>query len=265
MFSGPERSDCKQVSNPSLLWTSHYQSVYVSINLVRTKRTKVQIGWRVYMIDGDIMDSPTQVGLGCGDAVEWFFGGLRRSVKAASDRQVWQRLQDAQWQWRTNRRKLEFADEKLQRHGETWRDYYSNCWYCWYTVAMIPLYSTCYIVTVQWHSAPLKLSETVEMDYIGLLPALQRTVTVVFFTDYRCAPVTRCNAMRMWCACVQVITGADCNPCCPRIHLWNTPGHDRKWHVTLQAWGLVMDRWDRDHRMVLWHWIWCWRFPCQER
>ena len=34
----------------------------------------VQLGWRVYMIDGDIMDSPTQ---------------------------VWQRLQDAQWQWRT--------------------------------------------------------------------------------------------------------------------------------------------------------------------
>lgn len=39
------------------------------------RAAEVQIGWRIYMIDGDIMDSGSQ---------------------------VWQRLQDAQWQWRSS-------------------------------------------------------------------------------------------------------------------------------------------------------------------
>lgn len=51
-----------------------FQNLIVTNVKGQAKNLGVQIGWRVYMIDGDIMDSPTQ---------------------------VWQRLQDAQWQWRT--------------------------------------------------------------------------------------------------------------------------------------------------------------------
>ena len=63
----------RQVSNPSLLWTSHYQSLSIWV-----RRTQVQIGWRVYMIDGDIMDSPHPGGMESS-------GDLGRSRKVSSE------------------------------------------------------------------------------------------------------------------------------------------------------------------------------------
>ena len=68
------------------------------------------------MIDGDIMDSPTQVGLGCG-MIFWrpqeilCESGIRPSGLATTPG-CSVAVEDA-------RRKLEFADEKLERHGKT--------------------------------------------------------------------------------------------------------------------------------------------------
>jgi len=51
-----------------------FQNLIVSNAKGQAKDLGVQIGWRIYMVDGDVMNSGTQ---------------------------VWQKLQDAQWQWRT--------------------------------------------------------------------------------------------------------------------------------------------------------------------